>query len=86
MTADAEKDKTRCLLCDSKVGVSVRNSIGIFGDNAVTNLDKPIINILCTALKTTINKENAHSTIVCKKCYKLINEVAKLSESFSIFI
>jgi KRAB domain-containing zinc finger protein len=75
MTEDSEKDVLHCLLCDNKTGVSSRNSICIFGENAITNSEKPIVDILCSLLQVTINKENTHSELICKKCFRLINEV-----------
>ncbi|XP_076644623.1 uncharacterized protein LOC143354426 [Halictus rubicundus] len=78
MTADSEKDSTHCLICNSKVGVSTRNSIRIFNENAFTSSEKPLVDIICAVLETDLNEENVHSLVVCKKCYKLFNEVDEL--------
>lgn len=74
MTADSEKNVPYCLVCHSQT-TSTRNSIDVFGEKAVTTLDRPIIKILSSILKTTINKESASSSIMCKKCTKLVCEV-----------
>ncbi|XP_076756055.1 uncharacterized protein LOC143426465 [Xylocopa sonorina] len=78
MTADSEKDNTHCLICNSKVGVSTRNSIRIFNENSVTSSEKPLVDIICTVLETDLNEENVHSRVICKKCYKLFNEIDEL--------
>ncbi|XP_017875013.1 zinc finger protein 714-like [Ceratina calcarata] len=78
MTADSEKDNTHCLICNSKVGVSTRNSIRIFNEESVTSSEKPLVDIICTVLETDLNEENVHSLVICKKCYKLFNEVDEL--------
>lgn len=75
MTADLEKDSTHCLICNSKVGVSTRNSIRIFNENSVTVSEKPLVDTICAVLETDLNEENVHSLVICKKCYKLFNEV-----------
>ncbi|XP_078035837.1 uncharacterized protein LOC144469440 [Augochlora pura] len=78
MTADSEKDSTHCLICNSKVGVSTRNSIRIFNDSSHTSSEKPLVDIICAVLETDLNEENVHSVVICKKCYKLFNEVDEL--------
>lgn len=75
MTADFEKDITHCLICNSKVGVSTRSSIRIFNETSVTTSEKPLVDTICTVLEISINEESAHSLVICKKCYKLFNEV-----------
>ncbi|KMQ92511.1 putative zinc finger protein 484 isoform x1 [Lasius niger] len=78
MTADSDKDCTHCLVCNSKVGVSTRNSVRIFNDSTVTASEKPLADIIATVLKTDVNEESVHSLVICKKCYKLFNEVDEL--------
>ncbi|CAK9813817.1 Zinc finger protein 235 [Anthophora plagiata] len=78
MTADSDKDCTHCLICNSKVGVSTRNSIRIFNENSVTSSEKPLVDTICTVLETDLNEENVHSLVICKKCYKLFNEIDEL--------
>lgn len=74
MTADTEKNTPHCLVCNNQT-LSSRNSVEIFGDKAVSTVDKPIVKILSSILKTPISKENASSSVMCKKCTKLVNEV-----------
>ncbi|KAG7210531.1 hypothetical protein KM043_012051 [Ampulex compressa] len=78
MTADSEKDSTHCLVCNSKVGVSTRNSIRIFSETSFTSSEKPLADTICAVLETDINEENVHSLVICKKCYKLFNEIDEL--------
>lgn len=78
MTADFDKDSTHCLVCNSKVGVSTRNSVRIFNDSSVTTSEKPLVNIIATVLEIDVNEESVHSLVICKKCYKLFNEVDEL--------
>ncbi|XP_072761012.1 uncharacterized protein [Anoplolepis gracilipes] len=78
MTADSDKDCTHCLVCNSKVGVSTRNSVRIFNDSTITTSEKPLADIIATVLETDINEESVHSLVICKKCCKLFNEVDEL--------
>lgn len=85
MTADSDKDCTHCLICNSKVGVSTRNSVRIFGDSTVGVSEKPVVDVITSTLEVDINEESAHSLIICKKCYKQLNEV-KCSVNKSLVI
>lgn len=78
MTADSDKDCTHCLVCNSKVGVSTRNSVRIFNDSSITTSEKPLADIIGTVLETDVNEESVHSLVICKKCFKLFNEVDEL--------
>jgi len=69
------KDSIQCLVCDNKIGVSTRNSVRIFDDSSYTLSEKPLVDVISAVLKTDINKESVHSLIICKKCFKLFNEV-----------
>jgi len=75
MTADFDKDCTHCLICNSKVGVSTRNSVRIFNDVTVATSEKPLADIIATILEVDVNEESVHSLVICKKCFKLFNEV-----------
>lgn len=83
MTADTEKNplakNTTCLICDASVGVSTRNSCPIFHQN-VTTSDKPVSKIIGFVLGLEIVEELVHSVVVCKKCFKLFNEIDELQE------
>lgn len=78
MTADSDKDCTHCLVCNSKVGVSTRNSVRIFNDSTVTTSEKPLADVIATVLETDVNEESVHSLVICKKCFKLFTEVDEL--------
>lgn len=78
MTADAEKNCTHCLVCNSKVGVSTRNSVRIFGSTSVSASEKPLVETISSVLDVELNEESVHSLVVCKKCFKLFNEVDEL--------
>lgn len=83
MTADTEKVPTNknlsCLICDASVGVSTRNSCQIFSQN-VTASDKPVSKIVGLVLDIEVEESQIHSVVVCKKCFKLLNEVDELQE------
>jgi KRAB domain-containing zinc finger protein len=83
MTADTEKTSasknTSCLICDASVGVSTRNSCPIFQQH-VTTSDKPVYKIIGLVLDLELREDLVHSVVVCKKCFKLLNEVDELQE------
>ncbi|XP_014272725.1 zinc finger protein 420 isoform X1 [Halyomorpha halys] len=79
MTQDSEKGSTVCLVCNASIGVSTRNCCPIFKFN-VTSSEQPVANILSVILGQEVRKEIVHSDIICKKCYKLCNEVDELQE------
>ncbi|XP_012530805.1 zinc finger protein 431 [Monomorium pharaonis] len=83
MMADSDKDSIQCLVCDSKVGVSTRNSIRIFDDSSYTVSEKPLVDVISAVLEVDISEESVHSLIVCKKCFKLFNEVDELENKLS---
>ncbi|XP_015592351.1 zinc finger protein 37 [Cephus cinctus] len=83
MTADSDKDCTHCLICNSKVGVSTRNSVRIFSGNSVTASEKPLVDTICSVLELELTEQNTHSLVICKKCYKLFNEVDELETRLS---
>ncbi|KAF6215355.1 hypothetical protein GE061_010107 [Apolygus lucorum] len=81
MTADSDKNQANivCLICNASIGVSTRNNCPIFHFN-VTSSEQPVANILSVVLGQEVRKEFVHSEIICKKCYKLCNEVDELQE------
>ncbi|XP_011157841.1 zinc finger protein 2 homolog [Solenopsis invicta] len=76
--ADSDKDSIQCLVCNSKVGVSTRNSIRIFDDSSYTVSEKPLVDVISAVLEVDISEESVHSLVICKKCFKLFNEVDEL--------
>lgn len=78
MMADSDKDSIQCLVCDNKIGVSTRNSIRIFDDSSYTVSEKPLVDVISAVLEIDISEESVHSLVICKKCFKLFNEVKQL--------
>lgn len=84
MTADTDRGhnttskNTHCLICNSKVAVSSRNSCNIFHKYTVTSTDKPVSYTISTVLGQELNEETAHSHVICKKCFKLLNEIDEI--------
>ncbi|XP_011640316.1 zinc finger protein 676-like [Pogonomyrmex barbatus] len=78
MTADSDKDCTQCLVCNSKIAVSSRNSVRIFNDSSCTSSEKPLAHVIAAVLEIDINENSVHSLVICKKCFKLFNEVDEL--------
>lgn len=76
--ADSDKDSIQCLVCDNKIGVSTRNSIRIFDDSSYTVSEKPLVDVISAVLEIDISEESVHSLVICKKCFKLFNEVKQL--------
>ncbi|XP_066156716.1 zinc finger protein ZFP2-like [Euwallacea fornicatus] len=65
-----------CLICNASC-VSIRNSFQIFTTNgSPTELNLP--QALCELLNKEISEPTIHSKVVCKKCYKLINEFEEM--------
>lgn len=83
MTPDSEKlppnKNTTCLICDASVGVSTRNSCLIFQQH-VTTSDKPVAKIIELVLDLEVEENLVHSIVICKKCFKLLNEADELQE------
>jgi len=75
MMADFDKDSMQCcLVCNTKVGLSARNSIPIF-DESYTISKKPLVDVISAVLGIDISHDSVHSPIICKKCFKQFNEV-----------
>lgn len=84
MTADTEKEQgtapksTHCLICNSRVGVSTRNSLEIFHKTIVTTSERPLSYTIGAVLGQEMSEDSVHSNVICKKCFKLINEVDEI--------
>jgi len=84
MTADTEKEQnaapksTHCLICNSRVGVSTRNSLEIFHKTVVTTSERPLSYTIGAVLGQEMSEDSVHSNVICKKCFKLINEVDEI--------
>ncbi|XP_063216034.1 zinc finger protein 431-like [Bacillus rossius redtenbacheri] len=86
MTADTEKEQTsslktntQCLICNSRLGVSSRNSVEVFqGDAVVTTSERPLSASISSVLEQEVHEGTVHSSVICKKCYKLLNEADEI--------
>ena len=74
MMADFDKDSMQCLVCNTKVVLSARNSIHIF-DESYTISKKPLVDVISAILGIDIDHDSVHSPIICKKCFKQFSEV-----------
>ncbi|KAK9694797.1 Zinc finger, C2H2 type [Popillia japonica] len=80
MCSKEVKDNPHCLVCSSRVGVSTRNSVQIFSKEAETCSDRPLSFIMSQVLGLDVKEETVHSLLVCKKCFKLFDEVDELEQ------
>ncbi|KAI5737650.1 hypothetical protein M8J76_015387 [Diaphorina citri] len=71
------KSKT-CLVCDGSTQ-SLRNTFSIF-IQPVSTSDKKIVEILSTVLNTDLKENSVHSVVICKKCYKVCNDIDEIQE------
>ncbi|XP_066994648.2 zinc finger protein 543 isoform X2 [Anabrus simplex] len=85
MTADTDREQNsapkniRCLICNSRLGVSSRNSCEIFHKNVCTSTtERPISFIIGAVLEHEISEDTVHSNVICKKCFKLLDEVDEI--------
>lgn len=68
-----------CLVCNAKLGVSARGAMEVFSDKAKTSHRQLQVHIvLSTIVNQDLNALIAHSSIVCKKCFKLIDDIDSL--------
>ncbi|XP_063930898.1 zinc finger protein 354A-like isoform X2 [Zophobas morio] len=65
-----------CLICNGSC-VSSRNSIPIFNKETKTSLDTPLMDTVTKVLKD-LTEESAHSQVMCKKCFKMFDEIDEL--------
>ncbi|KAJ8681290.1 hypothetical protein QAD02_017077 [Eretmocerus hayati] len=78
MTADSEKDTLHCVLCNVKVAAATKGGTTIFEENTASSANRTIAQILSTLLHTCFDQSNVHSTSICKRCSKLVNEAGEL--------
>ncbi|KAI5704995.1 hypothetical protein M8J75_010858 [Diaphorina citri] len=71
------KSKT-CLVCDGSTQ-SLRNTFSIF-IQPVSTSDKKIVEILSTVLNADLKENSVHSVVICKKCYKVCNDIDEIQE------
>lgn len=68
-----------CLICDGSTGVSARNAISIF-QNRVASSDRTVVKVIDGVLGITLSSEDVHSIVVCRRCFKSLNEVDELED------
>lgn len=84
MTADLDpanppNKSSHCLFCNSKLGVSSRNSCDIFSNKSLLgNEDRALSTLIGEVLQIEATKESIHSNIICKKCFKLLYELDEI--------
>ncbi|KAF5299695.1 hypothetical protein FQA39_LY11490 [Lamprigera yunnana] len=76
----AVKENPHCLVCNARVGVSTRTSLQIFSRENQTCTEKPISQVMSQVLEEKISEDSVHSLLLCKKCFKLFDEVEELEQ------
>ncbi|KAK4873220.1 hypothetical protein RN001_015249 [Aquatica leii] len=76
----AAKENPHCLVCNARVGVSTRTSLQIFGKESQTCTEKPISQVISQVLEENISEDSVHSLLLCKKCFKLLDELEELEQ------
>lgn len=85
MATDTEHERSStatsntCLICDGSTGVSARNAISIFR-HRVTSSDRTVVKVIDGVLGITLSSEDVHSIVVCRRCFKSLNEVDELED------
>lgn len=68
-----------CLVCNAKLGVSARGAMELFSEKAKTSHRQIEVHVLLSNIvNQEIQHKCIHSSIVCKKCYKLIDDIDSL--------
>ncbi|KAF5277010.1 hypothetical protein FQR65_LT16089 [Abscondita terminalis] len=91
----AAKENPHCLICNARVGVSTRTSLQIFSKEVIhhrsnhhvtinfqnqTCTEKPISLVIAQVLEEKITEDSVHSLLICKKCFKLFDELEELEQ------
>ncbi|KAK5640574.1 hypothetical protein RI129_011385 [Pyrocoelia pectoralis] len=76
----AVKENPHCLICNARVGVSTRTSLQIFGKESQTSSERPISQVISQVLEENITEDSVHSLLLCKKCFKLFDELEELEQ------
>ncbi|XP_044766227.1 zinc finger protein 616-like isoform X2 [Coccinella septempunctata] len=77
MSAGLINHNSLCLICNGSC-ITSRNSIQIFNEETTTCSEKPLIAILSRVLDKDITVQSVHSKLICKKCFKLFDELDEL--------
>lgn len=85
MATDSEHERSStatsntCLICDGSTGVSARNAISIF-QHRVSSSDRTVVKVIDGVLGITLSSDDVHSIVVCRRCFKSLNEVDELED------
>ncbi|KAL0273949.1 UNVERIFIED_CONTAM: hypothetical protein PYX00_006506 [Menopon gallinae] len=71
------ENKQNCLFCNAQLAVSTRNCFNIF-KTILVPMEKKACDLIGGVLDVEITEGSVHSDVVCKKCFKLVNEFADL--------
>ncbi|XP_075987686.1 uncharacterized protein LOC142984155 isoform X2 [Anticarsia gemmatalis] len=63
-----------CFICNNRAGVTLRNSTGLFGEHNVLQSGKKVFEVVSEIIEKPIIEKNAHSSVLCKKCFKSCSE------------
>ncbi|KAK4319020.1 hypothetical protein Pmani_009999 [Petrolisthes manimaculis] len=75
----SQANSPHCLVCNAKLGVSARGAMEVFSDKAKTSHRQLHVHIvLSTIVNQDVSAVVSHSSIVCKKCFKLIDDIDSL--------
>ncbi|KAG0725747.1 hypothetical protein GWK47_037994 [Chionoecetes opilio] len=76
---DVTLSSPHCLVCNAKLGVSARGAMEVFSEKAKTSHRQLQVHVvLGTIVNQDVSAVVAHSSIVCKKCFKLIDDIDSL--------
>ncbi|KAG7170844.1 Zinc finger protein 431-like [Homarus americanus] len=68
-----------CLVCNVHLGMFAKGGMEVFSEKVITSLGKmQIHNVLGSIINQELNAATVHSSIVCKKCFKLLDDIDAL--------
>ncbi|XP_047491966.1 zinc finger protein 37-like [Penaeus chinensis] len=68
-----------CLVCNVHLGMFAKGGMEVFSDKVTTSFGKmQIHNVLGSIVNQELNAASIHSSIVCKKCFKLLDDIDAL--------
>ncbi|XP_068227185.1 zinc finger protein 227-like [Palaemon carinicauda] len=70
-----------CLVCNVHLGMFAKGGMEVFSEKVTTTHGKlQIHSVLSTIVNQELNTSVVHSSIVCKKCFKLIDDIDALED------
>ncbi|CAL4064982.1 unnamed protein product, partial [Meganyctiphanes norvegica] len=74
-----DANNPHCLVCNAKLGVSARGATQIFSDKVkTTHRQLRVGTVLSNIINRQLTMAYVHSYIICKKCFKLIDDIDSL--------